>query len=89
MSKVSTTDVKQFIVSYLSRTLESSGRTMSRDPSDDLDLYREGIVDSVGMFNLIAEIEAHFAREIDFQGLSPEEMMVVGPLCRYIEKMLS
>ena len=89
MSKVSAADVKKFIVSYLSEKLESSGRTLSDDPPDNLDLFREGIIDSLGMFNLTAEIEAHFQQEIDFQGLDAEEMTVIGPLCHYVEKMLS
>ncbi len=88
MNRVSAADVKEFIVSYLSKTAELSGRTMDSAPSDDLDLFQEGIIDSLGMFNLIAELEQHFECAIDFEGLDPEAMTVIGPLCRYVERML-
>jgi acyl carrier protein len=88
MSGVSAADVKKFIVSHLSKELESSGRMLNGDPPDDFDLLQEGIIDSLGMFNLTAELEEHFGQEIDFEGLDPEEMTIIGPLCRYVERTL-
>jgi len=89
MSRISAADIRTFIVLHLARNLESSGRTLSSDLPDDFDLFKEGVIDSLGMINLTAEIEEHFGREIDFADLDPEQMTVVGPLCRYIENRLN
>lgn len=89
MSRVSAAEVKEFIVSYLSKELESSGRIFESDPPDNFDLLQEGVIDSLGMFNLIVEIEEHFGREIDFEALDPEKMAIIEPLCQYVEKMLN
>lgn len=89
MSKVSAAEVKEFIVLYLSKELELSGRTFDSDPPDDFDLLQEGVIDSLGMFSLIVELEEHFGQEVDFELLNPEEMAIIGPLCQYIEKMLN
>ncbi|MBW2595336.1 MAG: acyl carrier protein [Deltaproteobacteria bacterium] len=89
MSRVSAPEVKEFIVSYLSKELESSGRIFESDPPDNFDLLQEGVIDSLGMFNLIVEIEEYFGREIDFEALDPEKVAIIGPLCQYVEKMLN
>jgi acyl carrier protein len=89
MSKVSTKEVKEFIVLYLSKKIESSGRTLDCDPPDDFDLLREGIIDSLSMFDLTIELEQHFGQNIDFEGLDPEEMTILEPLCQYVAKMLN
>jgi acyl carrier protein len=89
MTRVSAAGVKAFIISYLSKQLEASGRTLGADLSDDFDLLQEGAIDSLGMFNLTGELEQHFGQEIDFAGLDPEEMTTLGPLCRYIEKAIA
>jgi acyl carrier protein len=88
MSRISATEVRGYIVSYLSKKMESSGRTFDGDPSDDFDLLKEGIIDSLGMLDLITHIERHFGLEVDFEGLNPEEMTIIGPLCRYVENAL-
>jgi len=87
MSRVSAEQVRQFILSYLSTKLYSSGRTLPSDLKDDYDLVREGVIDSLGMLRLTVELEAHFG-EIDFAELDPEEMTIVGPLCRYVAEAL-
>ena len=88
MTQVSATQVKEFVISYLRTQLEPSGRTLERELPDTIDLLEKGLIDSLGVFNLTVELEQHFGCEIDFGELDPEEMMILGPLCRYVASVL-
>ena len=52
--------------------------------TDEFDLLTEGIIDSLGVIEMISAIEAQFRIEVDLEGLEAEELTVLGPLSRYI-----
>lgn len=54
--------------------------------SDDFDLLHEGVIDSLGLLEMIAAVEERFGIEIDFEALAADELTVVGPFCRYVEQ---
>jgi len=81
---VSYEDVREFIREYLSRKLKGQGRGLPADFSEDCDLLLSGIIDSLGLLELIMEIQEHCACEIDFESLNPELMTVVRPLCEFV-----
>ena len=81
-------DVRMFLESYLTEKLREQGRDMPVDLPDDCDLLLSGIIDSVGLLELISAVQKYCDREIDFEGLDPESMTVLGPLCRYISKQM-
>jgi len=56
------------------------------DIPDDFDLLTKGVVDSLGILELIANVEEHFEITIDFEDLTPENLTIVGPFCRYVEQ---
>ena len=62
---------------------------MESDLPEDYDLLLEGVVDSLGMLTLTAEVEKHFEYEVDFEDIDPEEMTIVGPLCHFIETAIN
>ncbi len=83
MMVVSPEEVRGVVLGRLSPALAAKGL----DPHDvpyDFDLLMEGIIDSLGIVELITDIQQLFAIEVDFDGLAPEELTVIGPLCRYI-----
>jgi acyl carrier protein len=51
---------------------------------DDLDLRGEGIVDSLGFMQLLAELETRLGGRIDLLDLDPEYLTNVGALARHI-----
>jgi len=51
---------------------------------DTFDLLSEGIVDSLGLMELITALGEKVGFEIDFDGLDAEELTIVGPLARYV-----
>ena len=52
--------------------------------TDDFDLLENGIVDSLGLLELIADLEERFGLEIDFEGAEPEELTGLGALSRRV-----
>ncbi len=62
-----------------------AGKNLSpEDISDNFDLFTEGIIDSMGIVEMIAAIEKHLGTTIDFEKLPAEELTIVGPFCRYV-----
>jgi acyl carrier protein len=89
MSVVGPNDVRQFLEDYLRRSLAGKGRTLSGDLSDDCDLLLSGIIDSLGLLDLIGAIGQHFGRELTFDEIDPEQMTIVGPLCKFVAEQLN
>lgn len=89
MSALTSMDVRLFLKNYLARKLESKGRGTCEDLPDDCDLLLSGMIDSIGLLDLVAAIQEFAGREIDFEILDPEEMTVVGPLCRFVSEQIS
>lgn len=80
-------EVRGFLGSYLETKLRSRGLEMQRLP-DNCDLLLEGLIDSFDLLQLMTALSQHYGREIDFDGLAPDDMTVVGPLCRYVSAQL-
>jgi acyl carrier protein len=89
MSVVTPADVRLFLTDYLSRKLEADGRDLAGDLSEDCDLLLSGIIDSLGLLELVTALTDHFDREIIFEALDPEQMTIVGPLCKFVAEQLN
>lgn len=85
MKLVSANEVRLLILSSLQTQLAAMG-LRSDDVPDDFDLLARGVVDSMAILELIANIERHFDIKIDFEDLDPESLTIIGPFCRYIEE---
>lgn len=79
MSATSVEDVKVFVLAYLRPHMPNTA-----DVPDDFDVLGAGILDSLGIVELIGAVERRFALEIDFAELDPEQLTVIGPFCRYV-----
>lgn len=79
--------VRLFLIAFLESKLRGRADRMESLP-DDCDLLLDGLIDSFDLLQLMAAFGERFGRDIDFDGLSPEEMTVVGPLCRHISTQL-
>lgn len=83
MNAPSAEAVRSFVAEHLADSFKENGV----DPSniaDDFDLMKSGIIDSIGLINLIGAIEERFDIEVDFEELDPESITVLGPLARYM-----
>jgi acyl carrier protein len=52
--------------------------------SDEFNMLAEGLLDSLGFVELMAELERRLGIEIDLGDLDPDELTTLGPLARYI-----
>lgn len=84
MNSISYDDVRNFLQGFLSKKLEEQGRALPEDFSDEYDLLLSGLIDSLGLLELVSALSEFTGREIDFENLDPEKMTVVGPLCEFV-----
>lgn len=84
MKSPTASEVRSFLLDRFVEQLEAKDISAEEVP-DDFDLLYEGIIDSLGILEMIAAVERRFLLEIDFEGLDAEELTVLGPFCRYIE----
>ena len=83
MSHVSAEDVRAFVLGRVSEQLSALGVVASEIP-DDFDLLTEGVIDSLGLLEMIVAIEEHYGIETDFSDIDADDLTIVGPFCRYI-----
>lgn len=75
--------VRRFILERIEQELAADGLTPHETP-DDCDLLAEGVIDSFGIVDLIGALEERFDVRLDFEGIDPDEITVVGPLSAYV-----
>jgi acyl carrier protein len=80
---ISAADVRAFVLAELESELREVGLTAA-DVADDLDLIDAHVIDSFGMLEIIAAVEAHFGIEVDFDELDPEQLTAVGPFSQFV-----
>ena len=84
MSAVSPGDVRIFLTDFIQRRMAAQGEDPLNELSDDCDLLLSGIIDSLGLLELVTAVNEHYGREIDFVDLDPDHMTIVGPFCDYV-----
>ncbi len=77
--------VRAFIIEHCADQFQATGRSVEALP-DNFDLLGEGILDSLGIVQLISAIEERFNLQVDMEQLPPEELTVLGSLSRYIAR---
>jgi acyl carrier protein len=83
MTPVSEAQVRQFIVERYSTALSSNG-VLATAIADDYDLLQEGVIDSLGLLEMISAVETAFGIKLDFEALDAESLTQVGPFCRCV-----
>jgi acyl carrier protein len=81
-------DVRMFVGTFLNRKLADRGQRPLGDLPDDYDLLLSGALDSLSFVEMMMAAGGHFAREVDFENLDPEQMTLVGPLCLFVSGQL-
>ncbi len=76
--------VKSLILTRLGPSITEMG-LVPADINDDFDLLTSGVIDSLGIVELIGAIEQELGIALDLSELDPENLTILGPLSRYIE----
>ena len=85
MTVVTADQVRSLLLSELDRQLHDAGIEPAT-LSDDFDLFGEGVIDSLGVIELMAAVEGQFEVDTDWEDYDPEEILVVGAFCKYVEE---
>lgn len=88
MNAVSPDDVRTFVTGFVQKKLAARGNERPTELSDDCDLLLSGVIDSLGLLELVMAVKQHYGREIDFEALDPEQITIVGPLCRFVAEQI-
>ena len=83
MKEVTEPAIRRFLVDKYRKPMEAMG-LMPDDLADDFDFLLTGVIDSLGIIEMIGAIEAEFQIELDLGALDAEQITVLGPLCRYV-----
>jgi acyl carrier protein len=85
VNSLSAERIRSFVLDRLEAPLAAT-RLDPRTVPDDFDLLTQGVIDSLGIVELISAVEHQFGIEVDFQDLDAEDLTIIGPLCRYIAR---
>ncbi len=81
-------EIRVFLLEQVSDRLAAAG--LSKEMvSDDFDLRFHGVLDSLALLEVITAIEERFGVEMDFEDVSVEDITVVGPFCRHVERRIA
>ena len=83
MSKISAEGVRAFLVGQYADQIRGKGFDPGALP-DDFDFLLRGVVDSLGVIEMISSVERHFGVTVDFETLDPSELTVLGPFSRFV-----
>jgi len=89
MNEASSEQIRTFLQQYILEKSRAGGKGAPGELADDCDLLLSGMIDSLGLLDLMTAIQEHCQREIDFEALDPEQLTIVGPLCRYVSEQLA
>jgi acyl carrier protein len=76
-------EVRRRVREFLTQQVVLDGRELS----DDTQLLN-GLVDSVGLMELVSFIESEFAVEIDFSEVEPKNFRTIGDIGRFVTDKL-
>ena len=86
MSLISAEDVRIYILNYLSERAPKGDLDGRLIVDDAFDFLRGGIIDSMGVLEMIAAMEEHFGITVDFEQMDTEEFAILGCFSRYVAK---
>ena len=81
--------IRAFLQKYIVEKSMAGGKVPPEVLPDDYDLLLSGMIDSLGLLDLMTAIQDHCQREIDFEAIDPEQLTVVGPLCQYVSQQMA
>jgi len=76
-------DVRSFVLAELETSLREAGMDVAT-LSDDTDLFAEGVIDSLGVVELIAVVSDRYGIGDEWDDYDPDDLLVLGAFCRYV-----
>jgi acyl carrier protein len=86
MRHITASEIRQFLLKRYASALSSAGVSPNSIP-EDYDLLERGIIDSMGILEMIGAVEAEFQIELDLEHLDAESLTKIGPFSNYVESI--
>jgi acyl carrier protein len=83
MRPVTQDQVRTFLIQRFRDKLAAGGVDPDAVPAD-FDLYREGIIDSFGMLEMIMALEVSFGAKLDYMNMAPEDLTNIDKLAAHV-----
>ena len=83
MSVITAQNVREFILKKFEPALRDHGMSVDKVP-EDFDLFAEGIVDSMGVLNMITDVETEFGITLDMEKLDAEQLTILSAFSKYV-----
>jgi acyl carrier protein len=83
MKTVTANDVRQFLIRKYAGQIKGAGADEANIP-DTFDFLLTGVIDSVGVLEMVASLEKEFGLELDLTDLDAEKMTIIGPLSDFV-----
>lgn len=83
MNRCTTENVREFLLKKYSTVLASRSLAPNLVP-DSFDLLAEGIVDSLGVLDMVDDVEREFRVQLNMEHIEAQELTIIGPFCRYV-----
>lgn len=87
MNGVTAGEIRGFLLEMYAEKLGQRG-IAPVDVDGKFDLLREGIIDSLGILEMIVALEERLGASIQLADLEPEKLAQIGPLSKYLEEQL-
>ena len=88
MTLVTAEEVRSVVLAQVGEELSALGLAAD-EVTDDLDLLYEGVIDSLGLIEIINTLEERYGTELDFEDIDPDDITVLGPFCRHVERQVN
>jgi acyl carrier protein len=76
-------DVRGFLLERFLSAIVAIGMK-PEELGDDFDLIKSGVVDSLGVIEMISAVELQFKIIVDFEPMDPELLALLGPFSRFV-----
>ena len=88
MTQITPEVVRQFILEHYVTQFRALGLEPGQVP-ESFDLLLGGVMDSLGVLELVGALETRFNCQLDMAGLDAEKMTIIGPLSEYVAANLA
>lgn len=75
------------MLAQLQDRLEAAGVELAA-VADDADLLADGVLDSLDVLEVMAVVGDEYGITGDWEDYDPEDIFVIGPFCRYVERQI-
>lgn len=83
MTDLTISQVRGFLLTYFTPAMRAA-HLQPGDIGEDFDLLKAGLLDSLGILELLNSIERRFRVRVDFEPVDPDQLMRFGFLAKYI-----